>query len=84
MAGTVTVGQEVEGRILDAVHRTNGVTIEAMKVLTGAIQPVASMIPAVTPPLVYDFAGKLMASERKFAEDMLHLMGRFAPPAPAR
>lgn len=80
MADTVTVGQEIETRILDAVHRGNGVTIEAMRVLTDAIQPVTSMIPALTPPLMYDFAGKLMASERKFAQDMLHVTERLTPP----
>jgi hypothetical protein len=80
MADTVTVGQDVEGRILDAVRRTNGVTIEAMKVLTDAIRPVTSIIPALTPPVVYDFAGKLMASERKYAQDMLHLTERLTPP----
>lgn len=80
MADTVTVGQEIETRILDAVHRGNGVTIEAMRVLTDAIQPVTSMIPALAPPLMYDFAGKLMASERKFAQDMLHVTERLTPP----
>jgi hypothetical protein len=76
MADTVSVGQDIEGRILDAVRRSNGVTIEALRVATKAIQPVTSVIPAVTPPLVYDFTGKLLASERKFAEDMLHLTER--------
>ncbi len=79
MADTVTVGQDVEGRILDVVHRTNGVTIEALKVLTDAIRPVTSVIPAVTPPLVYDFGEKLMASERKFAQDIMHLTERLTP-----
>jgi hypothetical protein len=83
MADTVSVGQEVEGRILDAVHRSNGITIEALRVLTDAIQPVTSVMPSVTPPLVYDFAEKLLASERKFAEDVLHLTERLTP-APAK
>jgi hypothetical protein len=79
MADTVTVGQELEGRILDAVHKSNTVAFEAMKVLTDAIQPVISVIPSVTPPLAYDFAEQLMASQRKFAEDMLHLTARLTP-----
>jgi hypothetical protein len=33
----------------------------------------------MTPPLIYDFTGELLASQRKFAEDMLHLTGRLAP-----
>jgi len=79
MAETITVGQEVEGRILDAVHKGNTVTIEALKVLTDAVRPVMTVVPTITPPLVYDFAEKLMTSERKFAEDMLHLTTRLTP-----
>jgi hypothetical protein len=83
MAETLTVGQDLEGRILDAVHKGNTVTIEALKVLTDAMQPVVAVIPEVTPPLAYDFTEKLVAAERKFAEDMLHLTTRLAP-APAK
>jgi hypothetical protein len=31
------------------------------------------------PPLVYDFAEELLAGQRKFAEEVLHLAGRHAP-----
>jgi len=79
MADTVTVGQELEGRILDAVSKSNTVTIEALKVLTDAIQPVVSIAASVTPPLAYDFGERLIASQRKFAEDLLHLTARLTP-----
>lgn len=79
MAATLTVGQDLEGRILDVVHNSNTVTVEAMKVVADAIQPVMTIIPTVTPPLAYDFIGRLLVSERKFAEDMLHVTTKFAP-----
>jgi hypothetical protein len=79
MAETLTVGQDLEGRILDAVRKGNTVTLEALKVLTDAMQPVMAVIPTVTPPLAYDFAERLVATERKFAEDMLHLTTRLTP-----
>jgi hypothetical protein len=81
MAGTLTVGQELEDRILGAVRKNNAVTLEAMKVLTDAIQPAVSVLPAVTPPLAYDFAKQLIVTERKFAEDVLHLTTKLAPTA---
>lgn len=76
MATTLTVGQELEGRILDTVHRTNTFTLEALKGLFDAVRPVTAEIQMVTPPLVYDFAEQFIASERKFAEEMLHVTGR--------
>ncbi|HTS97577.1 MAG TPA: hypothetical protein VMI33_13240 [Streptosporangiaceae bacterium] len=79
MAEIATVGQDLEGRILGAVHRSNTVTVEAMKVLTDAMQPVVAVIPSVTPPLAYDFIEKLIVSQRKFAEDMLHVTAKLTP-----
>jgi len=79
MADTLTVGQDLEGRILDAVHKNNTVAIETMKVMTDAIKPVISVIPSVTPPLVYDFGEQFLVSQRKFAEDMLHLTAKLTP-----
>jgi len=79
MAETVTIGQDVEGRLLDTVRRGDALAMEALKVLLDAIKPVRPAIRSMTPPLVYDFTEELMASQRKFAEDVLHLTGRRAP-----
>lgn len=83
MADTVTVAREMEGWTLEMLRKTNAVALEAFSVLADAIQPVTSAIPSVTPPLAYDFAEQFMASERKFAEDVLHLTERFTPPSMA-
>ena len=84
MTDTVTVAREMEGWLLEMIGKSNAVALEALKVMTDAVQPVTSAIPSVTPPLVYDFAEQLMATERKFAGDVLHLTARLTPaPAPA-
>jgi hypothetical protein len=79
MTDTATVAKELESWVLDAVRKSNTVAIEAMKVLADAAQPVTAVIPSMTPPLMYDFAGQLMAAERKLAVDTLHLTQRLAP-----
>ena len=81
MTDTLTVGQDLEGRILDAVHKSNTATLETMKVLGDVIQPAVAVIPSVTPPLAYDFAKQLITSQRKFAEEMLRMTAKFAPSA---
>jgi len=50
MTDTATVAKELEGWMLDAVHKTNTVAYEALKVLTDAVKPVTAAIPSVTPP----------------------------------
>jgi hypothetical protein len=81
MAEMVTIGHEVEGRLLDTVRRGDALAIEALKVLFDAIKPVTPAIRSMTPPLVYDFTEELLVSQRKFAEDVLHLTGRLASTA---
>ena len=83
MADTRTVGQELEGRLLATVRKSDAVAYETMKVLAGAVAPMTPVIRFVTPPLVYDFTEQLLASQRKFAEDVLHLAARLTS-APAK
>jgi hypothetical protein len=85
MADTVAVAREMESWLLDMIGKSNAVALEALKVMTDAVQPVTTAIPSVTPPLVYDFAEQLMATERKFAGDVLVLTARLTPAtAPAK
>ncbi len=83
MTDTMTFAREMEGWILDMVGKSNAVALDALKVVSDGIQPVTSAIPSVTPPLAYDFAEQLLASERKFAQDVLHLTARIVPPPAA-
>ena len=86
MTDTVTAGRELQGQILDAVRKSQEVAIEAIKTWTDAVQPMTSAMPPVTLPLAdklpkpeeflgsaYDFAQQLLASQRKFAEDVFHV-----------
>ncbi len=85
MADTVAVAREMEAWLLEMIGKSNSVALEALKVMTDAVRPVTLAIPSVTPPLVYDFAEQLIATERKFAGDMLHLTARLTPaPIPAK
>ena len=88
MTDTVTVGQELQGQILDAVRKSQEMAIEAIKTWTDALQPMTSAMPPVTLTLpladklpkpeefvgnAYNFAEQLLASQRKFAEDVFHV-----------
>ncbi|GEM_PF-1804270 len=85
MTDTMTIAREMEDWMLDMVGKSNAVALQALKVMADGIQPLTSAIPSVTPPLAYDFAEQLMASERKFAEDVLHLTVQLTPaPVPAK
>ncbi len=79
MTDSATVVRELEGWVLDAVHKTNAVTFEALKVMTDAVKPMVAAIPTVTPPLAYDFVEQLVTAERKFAEDVLRLSTQLRP-----
>ena len=85
MTDTRAVGQEVQGQILDAVRKSQETVVEAIKTWADTIQAITPSLPAV--PAVpftdklpkpgelvasaYDFAEQLLASQRKFAEDVL-------------
>ena len=86
MTDTVTFGQELQGQILDTVRKSQEMAIETIKTWTDALQPMTSAIPPVTLPLAdnlpkpenfvesaYNFAEQLLASQRKFAEDVFHV-----------
>ena len=86
MTDTATVGQELQSQILDAVRKSQEMAIEAIKTWTDALQPMTSAMPPVTLPLAdklpkpeelvgsaYNFAEQLLASQRKFAEDVFHV-----------
>jgi hypothetical protein len=86
MTDTVTVGQELQGQILDTVRKSQEMAIEAIKTWTDALQPMTSAMPPVILPLAdnlpkpeefvgsaYNFAEQLLAVQRKFAEDVFHV-----------
>src|ERR1039457_5157240 len=96
MAAPHPAGAELQGQILDAARTSQEMATEAIKTWADALQPVLSAMPPVTLPLAgklpkpeefvgstYNFAGQLLASQRKFAEDVFHVTAPLtAGPAP--
>jgi hypothetical protein len=84
MTDTRTAGQEVQGEILSTVSKSQDAVVDAIKRWAEAVQ---SMTPSMTMPSLpyadklpkpeefvasaYDFAEQLLASQRKFAENVL-------------
>jgi hypothetical protein len=79
MAETLTVGQELETYILDTVRKSEEVAVGAINVMIDAVEPVTSALPTVAPPLAYDFVEQLLATQRKFAEDVFRATARLTP-----
>jgi hypothetical protein len=85
MTDTRAIGQELQEQIMDAVRKSQETVVEAIKTWADTVQSITPSLPAV--PAVpfadklpnpgelvssaYDFAEKLLASQRKFAEDVL-------------
>jgi hypothetical protein len=85
MTDTRTAGQEVQGEILNTVRKSQDAMVDAMRRWADAVQSMTPSIPMPSLPYTdklprpeefvasaYDFAEQLLASQRKFAEDVLH------------
>src|SRR3984885_12016105 len=85
MTDSRTASQEVQGEILNTVRKSQDAVVDAIKRWADAVP---TMPPSMTTPSLpypdklprpeefvasaYDFAEQLLASQRKFAEDVLH------------
>ena len=76
--------QEVQEEFLNTIRKSQETVIEALKSWVEAVQSITPKLPAVNVPgadklpkaedvvaNAYDFAEKLLASQRKFAEDVV-------------
>jgi hypothetical protein len=85
MNETRTVGKDVQDEILKTVRMSQAAVVEAIRTWADAVQSITPDLPNVNVPLAdklprpqelvasaYDFAEQLLASQRKFAEDVLH------------
>ena len=84
MTETRTAGQEVQGEILNTVRKSQDAVVEAITRWADAVQSIAPSMPVLpyTDKLpkpeefvanAYDFAEQLLASQRKFAESVVHV-----------
>ena len=86
MTETRYPGQELQDEILKTVRKSQEAVVDAIKAWADTVQSIVPKLPAVSVPLAdklpkpedvvanaYDFAEQLLAGQRKFAEDMLHV-----------
>jgi hypothetical protein len=84
MTETRYPGQEVQDEILKTVRKSQEAIIDAITAWADTIQSMTPKLPTVSVPLAdrlpkpedvvasaYDFAEQLLASQRRFAEDVL-------------
>jgi hypothetical protein len=75
---------QLQEEILSTVRKSQAAVVEAIQTWTGAVQSITPTLPDVNVPFAeklprpqdlianaYDFAEQLLASQRKFAEDVL-------------
>jgi len=78
------VAQEFTSEILNTISRSQAAVVDAIETLASAVQSIKPDLPLVNVPFadklpaprtvvasVYDFAEQLLATQRKFAEDLL-------------
>jgi hypothetical protein len=84
MTDTKNITQELQEQVLDGIRRSQESVVEAVKTWADAVHALTPSLPVPEMPFAdnlpkpaelvanaYDFAGQLLASQRKFAEDVL-------------
>jgi hypothetical protein len=92
MTETRNVGQDVQAEILKTVRRSQEAVIEAIKTWADTVRSITLPLPEMNVPFsdkmpkpeelienAYDFAEKMLANQRKFAEDVLHATEALLP-----
>jgi len=92
MTETRYPGQELQDEILKTVRKSQEALIDAIRAWADTVQSIVPKVPAVSLPLsdklpkpedmvanAYDFAEQLLASQRKFTEDMLKAAAPLTP-----
>jgi hypothetical protein len=90
MANTVT--QELQDQFLATVRKSQEIALEAIKTMVDTIQNITPKVPSVDLPFAdklpkpqevvassYDFAEQLLASQRKFADEVVKATASLLP-----
>jgi len=90
MASTVT--QELQDQFLTTVRKGQEIALEAIKTMVDTIQNITPKVPSVDLPFAdklpkpqevvadsYDFAEKLLTSQRKFADEVVKATAALLP-----
>jgi hypothetical protein len=88
MTNTHTAGEQVQEEILRTVRTSQSAVVAAIEAWARAVQSITPTLPDVNVPFAeklpkpqelianaYDFADQLLASQRKFAENVLKATG---------
>ena len=92
MTETRNVGQEVQAEIIKTVRKSQEAVVESIRTWADTVRTMTLPLPEVNVPFsdklpkpeelvqnASDFAEKLLASQRKFAEDVLHATEALLP-----
>jgi len=92
MASTTTTQQELQDQFLSIVTKSQEMALDAIKSMVDSIQTITPRIPAVDVPFAdrlpkpqdvvasgYDFAQKLLTSQRKFADEVVKAAAPLLP-----
>jgi hypothetical protein len=89
---TTTTTREMQEEILVTIRKSQQAVVDAIKTWAETVQSITPKLPAMEMPLAdklpkpeeivenaYDFAEQLLASQRKFAVDVLHATDVLVP-----
>jgi hypothetical protein len=92
MASTSTTPKELQDQFLSMVRKGQEIALEAIKTMVDSVQTITPKIPAVDLPFAerlpkphdvvaggYDFAEKLLTSQRKFADEVVKATAPLMP-----
>ena len=92
MASTTTTQQELQDQFLSIVSKSQEMALDAIKSMVDTVQTITPRIPAVDVPFAdrlpkpqdvvasgYDFAQKLLTSQRKFADEVVKAAAPLLP-----
>jgi hypothetical protein len=92
MASTSTTTQELQDQFLGIVRKSQEIALEAIKTMVDTVQSITPKIPSVDLPFAdrlpkpqdvvangYDFAEKLLTSQRKFADEVVKATAPLLP-----
>src|SRR6266480_1745156 len=92
MASTSSTQQELQDQFLSIVRKGQEIALDAIKSMVDTVQTITPKIPTVDVPFAdklpkpqdvvasgYDFAEKLLASQRKFAEEVIKATTSLTP-----
>src|SRR6266487_801565 len=92
MASTTSTPKELQDQFLSMVRKSQEGVIDAIKTWVETVQSITPKVPAVDMPFAdklpkpeeivagaYDFAEQLLASQRKFAEEVLRATSSLTP-----